>query len=87
MVHEALQHGLPRHEALDFVVDRSPVKQGRFTPGTRLPIHPPERLLAAQPDHVLLSTWNLADEVLAQQAEYRRRGGRFIVPIPAVRIV
>jgi SAM-dependent methyltransferase len=78
--------GLGR-EALDFVVDRSPVKQGRFTPGTRLPIHPPERLLAAQPDHVLLSTWNLADEVLAQQAEYRRRGGRFIVPIPAVRIV
>jgi SAM-dependent methyltransferase len=74
-------------ETLEFVVDRSPVKQGRFTPGTHLPIHPPEKLLAAQPDYVLLSAWNLADEVLAQQAEYRRRGGRFIVPIPAVSIV
>jgi SAM-dependent methyltransferase len=74
-------------EALEFVVDRSPVKQGRFTPGTHLPIHPPEKLLAAQPDYVLLSAWNLADEVLAQQAEYRRRGGRFIVPVPAVSIV
>jgi SAM-dependent methyltransferase len=74
-------------EALEFVVDRSPVKQGRFTPGTHLPIHPPEKLLETQPDYVLLSTWNLADEVLAQQAEYRRRGGRFIVPVPAVSVV
>jgi SAM-dependent methyltransferase len=74
-------------ESVEFVVDRSPVKQGRFTPGTQLPIHPPGKLLEAQPDYVLLSAWNLADEVLAQQAEYRRRGGRFIVPIPAVSIV
>lgn len=73
--------------ALEFVVDRSPVKQGRFTPGTHLPIHPPEKLLETQPDYVLLSAWNLADEVLAQQAEYRRRGGRFIVPVPEVRVV
>jgi SAM-dependent methyltransferase len=74
-------------ETLEFVVDRSAVKQGRFTPGTHLPIHPPEKLREAQPDYVLLSAWNLADEVLAQQDEYRRRGGRFIVPIPAVSIV
>jgi hypothetical protein len=74
-------------ETLDFVVDRSTVKQGRYTPGTHLPIFAPEALLTHQPDYVLLLTWNFADEILAQQAEYRRRGGRFIVPIPALRVV
>jgi hypothetical protein len=74
-------------ETLDFVVDRSTVKQGRYTPGTHLAIRAPEALLEAQPDYVLLLTWNFADEILAQQAEYRRRGGRFIVPIPQLRVV
>jgi SAM-dependent methyltransferase len=74
-------------ETLDFVADRSTVKQGRFTPGTHLPIYPAERLLEAMPDYVLLLTWNFADEILQQQAEYRAKGGRFLIPIPDVRLV
>lgn len=74
-------------EVLDFVVDRSTVKQGLFTPGTQLPIYPPEKLIELMPDYVLLLTWNFADEILEQQAEYRLRGGRFIIPIPEVKVV
>ena len=74
-------------ETLDFVADRSTYKQGRLMPGARIPVVEPGRLLAEQPDYVLLLTWNFADEILEQQAEYRRRGGRFIIPVPEVRIV
>lgn len=74
-------------ETLDYVVDRSTVKQGYYTPGTHLLIHEPGKLLADMPDCVLLLTWNFADEILAQQSEYRRRGGRFIIPIPSVKMV
>jgi SAM-dependent methyltransferase len=78
--------GLGR-ETLDYVVDRSSVKQGLYTPGTHLKIHAPEKLLDDLPDYVLLLTWNFAGEILEQQSEYRRRGGRFIVPIPEVKVV
>ena len=74
-------------ETLEYVVDRSTVKQGRFTPGTHLPIYAPEKLLETKPDYVMLLTWNFADEILAQQAEYRTCGGRFIVPIPELKVV
>ncbi|HZS44669.1 MAG TPA: class I SAM-dependent methyltransferase [Blastocatellia bacterium] len=67
---------------IDFVVDRSTIKQGCFTPGARLPIYSPEKLLEAKPDYVLLLTWNFADEILRQQHQYRDAGGRFIVPVP-----
>lgn len=72
---------------LDFVVDRSPAKQGRFTPGSHIPILDPGMLVERMPDHTLLLTWNFLDEILRQQREYRARGGSFIVPVPQLRII
>lgn len=72
---------------IDYVVDRSPLKHGRLTPGTHIPILPTEQLLQTQPDYVLLLVWNFAAEVIAQQAEYRQRGGHFIIPVPAPKVV
>ncbi len=73
-------------DVLEFVVDRSTVKQGHYTPGSHLPIHSPEKLLEEMPDQVLLLTWNFAEEIVRQQEEYRRRGGRFLIPIPELRV-
>ena len=73
-------------DTLDYVVDRSTVKQGHYTPGTRLKIHDPAKLLTDSPDYCLLLTWNFADEILAQQQQYRDNGGKFIIPIPHVRV-
>ena len=74
-------------DVLDFAVDRNPHKQGRYLPGTQVRIYPPEYLLEAMPNDVLLLTWNFRDEIMTQQAEYRRRGGQFIVPIPSPSVV
>jgi SAM-dependent methyltransferase len=74
-------------EVLDYVVDRSTVKQGLYTPGTHLKIYAPEKLLEDLPHYVLLLTWNFAGEIYEQQVEYRKRGGHFIVPVPSVRVV
>ena len=74
-------------DLVDFVVDRNVHKQGKYMPGQHLPIFGPEQLLAAQPDYVLLLAWNFAAEIMAQQAEYARRGGRFVVPVPEPKVV
>lgn len=72
---------------IEFVVDRNPHKQGKLVPGSRIPIREPEALVHARPDYCILFAWNVADEVIAQQASYRAAGGRFIIPIPEPRIV
>jgi hypothetical protein len=75
------------YRTIEFVADRNPHKHGKLMPGVRIPIVGPESLLATRPDYVLLLTWNFADEILAQQAEFRNAGGRFIIPIPDLRVV
>lgn len=74
-------------ETLDYVVDRNPLKQGRWVPGAGLPIVGPERLWEAPPDYLLILPWNLAAEIREQEAEWERRGGRFIVPLPRFEIL
>ena len=72
---------------LPFTVDRSPLKVGRLTPGMHIPVLPVDTVLKRQPDYLLLLAWNFAEEIMAQQAAYRAAGGRFILPLPAPRVV
>ena len=64
------------------MVDASPHKQGRYLPGSRLPIHAPEKLAETRPDYVLILPWNLYDEITVNMAHVRDWGGRFVIPIP-----
>jgi SAM-dependent methyltransferase len=75
-----------RADFVDYTVDRSPHKQGRFLPGTHLPILHPDRIRETRPDYLLILPWNLTDEIMGQMAYIRSWGGRFVVPIPEVTI-
>jgi SAM-dependent methyltransferase len=76
-----------RRDFLDYVVDRSPLKQGLFLPGTHIPIFDPGRIAETRPDYVLILPWNLQEEVLAQMSHVRDFGCRFVVPIPKTRVL
>ena len=76
-----------RSDFVDYTVDRSPHKQGLFLPGTHIPIHAPDRIRETRPDYVMILPWNLKDEIVAQMADVRSWGGKFVVPIPRVEIV
>lgn len=76
-----------RTDFLDYTVDRSPQKQGKFLPGTHIPIHAPEKIKETKPDYVLILPWNLLQEVTQQLHYIREWGGKFIIPIPEPRIL
>ena len=75
-----------RTDFLDYTVDRNPYKHGRFTPGTRIPIFPPEKIHETRPDYLFILPWNLKDEIMAQMADIRTWGGKFVVPIPDLKV-
>tara|TARA_R110002012_G_scaffold185374_3_gene351952 strand:+ start:6697 stop:7917 length:1221 start_codon:yes stop_codon:yes gene_type:complete len=70
-----------------WIADRSPLKQGRLSPGQHIPVVPTDCILKDMPDFMILLAWNFADEILEQQNEYRARGGKFVVPVPNVRVI
>jgi hypothetical protein len=73
-------------DLIQFTVDRSPYKQGRFLPGTHIPIFHPDRIREAKPDYIIILPWNLKDEIMRQMEFIRDWGGKFVVPIPMVTI-
>lgn len=73
-----------RSDFLDYTVDRSPYKQGKFTPGCRIPILAPERIRETKPDYLFILPWNLKDEIMKQNSFIREWGGKFVVPIPKI---
>jgi SAM-dependent methyltransferase len=76
-----------RTDFVDYTVDRNPYKQGKFLPGTRIPIHHPDRIRETRPDYVLILPWNFRDEIVAQLSYVREWGARFVVPIPTVTVL
>ena len=75
-----------RTDFLEYTVDRSPHKQGNFLPGSRIPILPPEKIFETRPDYLLILPWNLRAEIIEQMSEIRTWGGKFVTPIPEVRV-
>jgi hypothetical protein len=76
-----------RDDLVDYVVDKSPHKQGHFMPGVRIPIYGPEKIFETKPDYVLILPWNLKKEIREQMAGIADWGGKFVVPIPEVRVL
>ena len=76
-----------RTDFLDYTVDRNPYKQGKFLPGTHIPIYNPDKIRETQPDYLLILPWNLREEIIEQMGFIRGWGGQFVVPIPEVCIV
>lgn len=76
-----------RGDFVDYTVDRNPHKQGKFLPGTHIPIHHPDKIRETKPDYLLVLPWNIKEEVMGQMADIRQWGGKFIVPIPRVEVL
>ena len=76
-----------RTDFIDYTVDRNPYKQGKFLPGTHIPIYAPDKIMETKPDYVLILPWNFKDEIIKQMAAIKEWGGKFVVPIPEVTVI
>ncbi|NOU10466.1 MAG: class I SAM-dependent methyltransferase [Nitrospira sp.] len=76
-----------RSDFIEYTVDRNPYKQGKFLPGTHIPIYAPEKIAETKPDYVFILPWNFRDEIMQQMTFIREWGGQFVVPIPEVRVI
>jgi hypothetical protein len=76
-----------RGDFLDYTVDASPHKQGLYLPGTHIPVHAPEKIFETKPDYVLILPWNIKDEITEKMVGIKAWGGKFVVPIPAVKVL
>jgi len=76
-----------RTDFIDFVVDRNPYKHGKFLPGSRIPIFSPDKIDEMKPDYLIILPWNIKEEIMNQMAHIREWGGRFVVPIPEVKVI
>ena len=74
-------------ELIDFIVDDNPLKQGLFSPGLHIPVEDPGLLYSEKPDYVFILAWNFAPSIMSKHAAFSRGGGRFIVPLPDLRVV
>lgn len=75
-----------RSDFIEYTVDRSPHKQGCFLPGTHIPVYNPDKIKETKPDYILILPWNLRDEIMKQLGYVREWGGKFVIPIPEVRV-
>jgi hypothetical protein len=75
-----------RTDYIDYTVDRNPYKQGKYLPGTHIPIYDPQKITETRPDYVLILPWNFKDEIMGQMSGIREWGGKFVVPIPEVKV-
>lgn len=76
-----------RPELIEFIADLSPMKQNKFTPGTHIPVYSPDKIYESKPDYMLILAWNFTDEILKQQLKFKEMGGKFIIPVPEIKIV
>lgn len=74
-------------EIIDFIADKSPLKQDLFMPGNKIPIFSTDKILKENPDYLIILAWNFADEIMKQNEEYKKNGGKFIIPIPDPKII
>ena len=76
-----------KSDTLDYIADKNPLKQTLCTPGTHIPVVHPKKILETKLDYILILSWNMADEIIQQQKEFQKRGGKFIIPLPDPKIV